>query len=488
MKEPRETLYEFAGYMRGRGVSLVEAPLFNDAACTPHISHYTLKFANELKDLRERTFDYVIIGDILAQAPQEVRSEIIQHSVRLLKSKAYLLLALPTNAFTREGIEEELRTTGTAFRSFDSHTVGSFKLFIYQSLGTGSRILSPAKLPRAKRVCVSRLGAIGDMIQLTPLLRQLAEDGFHVTLNCSPNSTPVIKGNPNVHNIIEQERNIIPNTQLGPYWKYWGKRYDKYVNMSESIEGPLLKIQGRRDYYTSKQWRHKKCNVNYFQQTLRRGGYHRSNGTPELFVSRAETAGAWRMLKKNYVNPNHFVLIGVLNGSSHHKTYPLLPAVANDWLDANPDTRLILLGDTGSRKYVWQHKQVIDLCGKTSIREAFALVKVADCIIGPETSLTNASACFPDTAAIVLLSHSTRHNLTSGWSNTQTLAPARELAPCYPCHQLHYTLDSCPQAHLRDDETGENVSSGPICAMGAISGERVYATLDRAYAQWKHNV
>ena len=214
---------------------------------------------------------------------------------------------------------------------------------------------------------------------------------------------------------------------------------------------------------------------------LEKGGFYQGETAPELYCSASERSSAKKILREHGVKKDDYVILGVLNGSSHHKTYPLFPAVLNDWLDEHPSAKLILVGDQASNKYAWEHPAVVNLCGLTNLREAFALVRRVDAVVGPETSLTNAAACFPDVAKIIFLSHSTRANLTQGWKNTQALAPALELAPCYPCHQLHYTLDSCPQAQLRDDETGEIVSEGPRCTMGAITGDRVYEALSRAY-------
>lgn len=484
MKEPREALYEFAGYMQGRGLALTEASLFNPQARTPDVSCYETRNPNELDLFKDRTFDYIIIGDPLATFLPEVRENVIQKATQLLKAEAYLLLALPTNTFDPSAVETAVtgashiptRLCTTVPIVGDGDDNDSWNLLVFQLDSKKSKLTTPV----ARRVCISRLGAIGDMIQCTPLIRQLKKDGFHVTVNCSPYSAEVLKGNTNVDKVILQERNIIPNQELGKYWAYWRKRYHKYINLSETIEGPLLKVQGRRDYYTSKRWRSAECNVNYFKKIMECGGYTgESSLVPELNISARERSTARRILQSRGVDRKTFVGIGVLNGSSHHKVYPILPAVLNDWLAANPDSCFLLLGDKHSNKYAWEHPKVINLCGQTSLREAFALVSISDVIVGPETSLTNAAACFPEVAKIVFLSHSSPYNLTYGWKNTQALTPSQELSPCYPCHQLHYTLDSCPQASIRDDETKEILTSGPRCAMGAITGERVYAALDR---------
>ena len=281
MNEPREALYEFAGYMQGKGLALTQTNLFHSEARSPQVSCYETRFHTDLQMFKERTFDYVILGDVLATLTPEARSETLSKASTLLKAKAYLLLALPTKTFPQqEAIDEELSSNGVSFRQLSIHTVGDFNLYVYRATRDKHKVVDT---PVAKRVCISRLGAIGDMIQITPLLRSLKQDAWHVTVNCSPYSASVLKGNPNVDNIIIQERNIIPNQELGPYWDYWAKRYNKYINLSETIEGPLLKVQGRRDYYTSKRWRDTVCNTNYFQRVCEKGGYYQASLIPELF-------------------------------------------------------------------------------------------------------------------------------------------------------------------------------------------------------------
>jgi hypothetical protein len=62
----------------------------------------------------------------------------------------------------------------------------------------------------------------------------------------------VLENNPYVSNLLPQQRDIVPNPELGNYWAEWAGDYERYINLSESIEGSLLKIETRQDYYTSK--------------------------------------------------------------------------------------------------------------------------------------------------------------------------------------------------------------------------------------------
>ena len=123
------------------------------------------------------------------------------------------------------------------------------------------------------KACVVRYGAIGDMIMVTPLLERLHYDGYHVTVNCAPYNASVLENNPYVDNVIIQDRDAIPNPELQMYHEYWASRYDKYVNLCESIEGSLLRLEMRGEFFVPQVVRSQECNKNYIEETLRIGGY-----------------------------------------------------------------------------------------------------------------------------------------------------------------------------------------------------------------------
>ena len=117
-----------------------------------------------------------------------------------------------------------------------------------------------------------------------------------------------------------------------------------------------------------------------------------------------------------------------------------------------------------------------------SIRQVFCLTKYVDCVVGPESSVINAAGCF-DTPKIALLSHSNWNNLCKYWVNDHSLAP--ENIACYPCHQLHYTLDSCPTVDMVDQDTQQVAWAGPVCAAYGVTPERIHQKLDLIYQEWK---
>jgi ADP-heptose:LPS heptosyltransferase len=357
-------------------------------------------------------------------------------------------------------------------------TVDDLIVAVYKKLtGRDNRVL-PIKPVAAKRVCIVRYGAIGDALQLTPLIHQLHDDGYEVTLNISPYTVDIYRNNPYVHNIIIQERSVIPNQDLGPYWDFWRSQYDRYINLSESIEGKLLKVEGRDEFYTPKAWRHKVGNVNYHDQHMRLGGYDSTQyHLPELYFTRSEEKEInyeLRLLEGN------FVVAWGLKGSSHHKSYPYYKEVASEWLATHPDSYILQIGGAESTGLEIDHPRAVPLSGKWSLRKSLLCTKYVDVVIGPESALINAASCFT-TPKICMLSHSTPYNLTHYWKNVIALTPDVEMAPCYPCHQLHYNLESCPTVNV---EIGERIISNLPACTTAIRPEIVFDALEDVYQLW----
>lgn len=357
----------------------------------------------------------------------------------------------------------------------DTYVRGNQFLGIWKLLGrTNKGILAP-RPKGAKRACIARYGAIGDMIMITPLIRKLAEDGYEVTMNITPYCAQVLANNPFVSNIVLQERDMVPNPDLGAYWAEWIPDYDKYINLSESIEGKLLKVEGRRDFYTEKAWRDDLCTANYYDHTMALGGYPGTQGAKgELFFSNAELKQA-RHLREKF--KDRFMVVWSLKGSSHHKIYPMLVPVLSQWLDRHPDAIAVLVGSEGDKPLQFDHPQVIGVAGDMPIRDVFCLSSVADLVVGPESAVTNAAGCF-STPKITMLSHSNHGNLCSNFENDFCLQAD---VGCSPCHQLHYSLESCPLVSITEVGKTEPSYTGPRCSALGFPPHVVMARMDEVY-------
>lgn len=472
------------GYLKGRGVSF---GLNGPEPIYPHKAidngKYSLNFDLTLTDavdavdnglsiIGRGTLDHIFVGNRLGQYTDP--DNLLREFTDKLKEGGHLVIHLLADGDTPQPIVEKWLASCGLWRRKDVYHRESQFLGIYKLVGKQRRGVQEAKPASGKkRALIARYGAIGDMIMISPLIRQLAEDGYEVTMNITPYCAEVLEQNPYVHNIIVQERDAIPNPELGPYWEEWKNDYDVYINLSESIEGKLLKVEGRSDFYTSQAWREKMFGcTNYYDQTMRLGGYPDAKGRRgELYFSNAELKEVKHLRDKL---KDKFLVLWALKGSSYHKIYPQLREALTPWLDAHPDAVVMLAGSAGEKPLMFPHPQIMPMCGVLPLRQVFALTGVCDLVVGPESSIINAASCY-DTAKICFLSHSSKENLTKYWTNTQVLEPAG--VSCYPCHQLHYNLDSCPLTSVAGTQL-------PVCAVNGVTPERLRAALDTVYDSW----
>ena len=320
-----------------------------------------------------------------------------------------------------------------------------------------------------KKALVVRLGAIGDMVIITPLLRALGEDGHSVTLYCRKGADDIVRHNPFIKKVIFHDEKMTYDEFMAHVDKL-GKEYDKFINLTGSIEGSLLASEGTPEFDWPKYLRHSQFNVNYYDRTMMVGGYPEKKGLHgELFFSPAEEKQAREFRKKH---KGKFIILWALAGSSFHKAWPYAEQTAKAFLDKHPDAMTITVGDELSVLLEWTHKQAKSYSGIWPVRKSLIMTKYADLVIGPDTGILNAAGCF-DTQKILLLTGITPENISKTWNNVNVVT-ARN-AECYPCHRLIHTLEACPIM------PGIN---SPVCAANIPAGQ-VYLMIEEVYRKWR---
>ncbi len=321
-----------------------------------------------------------------------------------------------------------------------------------------------------KRACVSRYGAIGDQVMITPVLRQLKKDGYHITVNVSEMGTKVLLHNPNIDRWLIHNTDSIPMDELPKHWESMSKNYDKFVNLSGVVEQSLLKHPKQSEYYLPKEERHEICNKNYIDHHMEIAGYPEIKGElPELFFTKEEHNWAKKMRRK-YLGK--YWVLWSLAGSSYHKAYPFTEYVATEFLDNHPDAVMWTVGDNLCKVWEWDHPRTKCMSGELDIRKSMLLCQYVDVVIGTETGVLNAASCW-DTPKIIILSHSSEENLSKYWINVINLHADVQ---CYPCHQLHYEAGSCPSNKM--------MAEIPIC-MSGLGGKRVLNSMEILYNEKK---
>jgi ADP-heptose:LPS heptosyltransferase len=287
------------------------------------------------------------------------------------------------------------------------------------------------------------------MIQMSSILPWLKEQGYWIDLYCQAGQGyETVKHDPHVDRFIIQGKDEVPNQFLKEFWDYTKKKYDKWINLCESVEGTLLASPGRASFEWPNEARTGLMDRNYLEWT------HLLAGVPgpyrPKFYSTIDER-AWARATANRMGRRN--ILWSLAGSSGHKVWPHVDTIIARVMLEMPDTHVVLVGDASCMilEQGWENEpRVHKQSGKWSIRESMAFAEVADLVIGTETGLLNAAGHM-DTPKIITLSHSSQEMLTKHWVNVVPLEQPQGVGCSkHPCRQLHggsgaNPWDDCPK-------------------------------------------
>jgi ADP-heptose:LPS heptosyltransferase len=439
--------WEMVPYTRGTGIQL-------NPKDEKYFPHFIGCGAEKLRYLAGNTYDFAVVDDLTGTSLDEVWTKI--------RPGGHLVITAP--------VEEPPPGSWVEI-------LGNWvpNMWVYQRTTNGVNTATLRARNAAKKTAgVVRFGAVGDMIQTSSVLRQLKADGYHVTLFChSGSSYDVIREDPSVDEFVIQDVDQVPNEQLGEYWTYLSKQFDKFVNLSGSVESTWLALEHTYPFYWPHEVRHKYLNENYleFMHTLAGVPFVPS---PKFFSTEKERRRVQQWKKKI----GGKVLLWALAGSSVHKWWPHTDAVVARLMIEHPDWHVVFVGDELCKilEVGWEKEsRVHRRSGVWSYRQSLTFaVEQADVVIGPETGVLNAVS-HEQVPKLVFLSHSSHNNLTRDWVNVYPLTP--EKTPCYPCHMLHTNELWCE----KDKETGASLCSANT------SAHQVWAVLDKVIKDGRSN-
>jgi len=328
---------------------------------------------------------------------------------------------------------------------------------------------------RSERIYIVRLGAFGDQILITPVLRKLKSQGHHLIVEYSDRGEAVLRNNPNVADGIFYKSNSVPIQELHQYWKDQQAKHkaDRYINFSETIEHELALHPASPRYNYTKEERRIICNKNYYEHTMKHAGLTWKDPSElrgELFFTKQELCIAYEYLRKKSFN-----ILLCFTGSSAHKAYPWIENVIGEILKLD-NTHIITSGDLKCKILEEEHSKMTNLSGEVDIRISMALTGIVDLVISPDTGILHASGCY-DTPKIGLLGHTTKENITKHFVNDLSLEANPSEAECAPCFRLIYNMKAQCPIHI---QTG-----GAFC-MASIKPELVMDNILEVYNAWKN--
>ena len=318
------------------------------------------------------------------------------------------------------------------------------------------------KLGGPGTACVFRTAAFGDLIQASSLFYALYDQGYKVTVVVGEYGVDVIKHDPHIDTVFLQPFDSIENQDLGEYWKLLAKPFDKFINLSESIERSLLAFEGDKSFEWPGQYRNLLFNTDYLDATHAMGGCFEYSKRPKFYRTAKEEV--WAKDFRRGLGLANKIILFALSGSAVHKAWPHMDSLIARLMLERKDVKIVFVGDTYCQilEAPWRKEpRVVCKSGRWSIRETLSFMLEADMVMGPETGVLNA-ASFEATPKVLLLSHSSPENIGGSWVNTYAIEP--EDTDCYPCHKMHYSWNTC----CRDIDTGLS-----LCASN-ISADTVY--------------
>lgn len=512
--ESKKIVWEVAPYLRGRGVDLgagtfkiLPHAMSVDNGHHEMFNHHInpdvrIDTCEKMDVFASQSMDFVYSSHLLEHI--ENHKAALAEWWRLVKVGGYLALYLPHKDFypnigteganpdhKHDFLPQDIIDVMTGFGGWDlvecQERNGDLEysmLLVFKKMQGRGHDYSWEMSKPEKTALVCRFGAFGDLMQSSSVWAGLKKQGYHVTLMTSRPGCDIITEDPNIDSIMMLDKDQVPNANLTDFWDWQAKKYDKFVNLSESVEGTWLAMPNRT---ASKWWtpavRHRHMNMNYV------GHQHQLAGVPhEPVIKFHSTKEEKAWARGQRARMGRFVVLWSLAGSSIHKTWAGLDAIIAALMINYKDVDVVLCGgpEAVMLEAGWEKERRVHLTsGKWSIRQTLSFIAEADLVIGPETGVTNAAANEP-MPKMVFLSHSTEENLTRDWVNTISLQSkgtkckgrGNDEAPA--CHLLHYNWDGCTQ----DKE------SGTAQCQKDISVEEVYfhmaQFIDRAFGnEWK---
>lgn len=286
-----------------------------------------------------------------------------------------------------------------------------------------------------------RIGALGDTLITTPLVRYLKSKGDEVCYLGSEQAEQILKHNTNIDKFIYHKRDSVENSKLQEYFEGIAKenKCDKIVDLCESIEVRLAVTSDYPQWNWSKKDRKEYCDRNYYEYTFEHAKINpdweniadmKEFYKPEMFFDEEEYGFIEDVRKKLLGNK---ILMWGLSGSGRQKTYPYVPYIVEDLFREFKNLVVILVGGETCKILecgFHNHKRLMKKCGEFNFRQSALMSAYCDLVVSPDTGFLHASGCW-ETPKIGLLTHSTRENITKYFKNDYSLESESVCAPCF---------------------------------------------------------
>ena len=336
-------------------------------------------------------------------------------------------------------------------------------LLVFRKLAAGIGQSEPwCDLKPEKRAGIVRMGGNGDALWAASVAAHLHDQGYAVTCYVAANGEEMLRHDPHIAELRVIPRNVLSDDEAIEYWCHQAPQYQRWVNLHGSVENRLLPHQSAAEFYLPTGVRRKLMGGNYVDTVHLYAELPASAKNRQRFYP-APFEREWARLLREQMSGKVVVLAP--SGSGPFKGWPH----AQRFMEILADHRVhtFLLGDLAHLPGEVDHVErdgveYGSVMGQEwPLRLALAWACQADAVVGTESVIANAVAN-ERMPKVVLLSHSSRENLTRDWKNTISLESP---VACHPCHRIHNHGGAfCPRQ-----------PSGAAACMESYSAETVAA-------------
>jgi heptosyltransferase II len=313
-------------------------------------------------------------------------------------------------------------------------------------------------LEKPTNILVRMPNWLGDLVMATPILKDLrtAYPNASITAMCQTNVCALIKHDPHINeifcfkkpngwvhrrhhlDIIEPLRQgkydlgvLLTNSFSSAWWLFRG-RVQNRIGFSDHFRNLLL--NQAVSYPENKETQHL---VYTYKVLLKPLGIPVLESDPQLYLHNSELTAAKELLERCRIDTAKHTIIGINPGAAYGSAKCWLPdrfeAVSRRLLE-NPDHRILFFGDPGSAKLVdsiCSHlpEQVINLAGKTSLRELMALIKLCSVFLNNDSGPMHIAAALK--TPLVAIFGSTSDVKTGPFRHGTVIHKHADCSPCY---------------------------------------------------------
>ena len=271
--------------------------------------------------------------------------------------------------------------------------------------------LKKNKIKKADRILIFKIGAIGDVVMTTPLIRAIRTEFPHARIDylIGKSYASILEGNPYIDNIITFDENIYFRRKLMNIFNAIRipQKYDLAFVLDKHMMFPVLasrfahfrvgfdrngegfanNVNVKYENYTSKS----KHEIYYYLDTINAiSKKEYTDAETNVFLSGRDEQFAKEYLKKHHIDPLKLVCIcpgGAINlgvGDDYMRRWPLDRFIQLAKRLLEKDYYVMFLGgkeDAFVEKENIKHKNFHVLIGKTTIKQTAAVLKQANVVI-----------------------------------------------------------------------------------------------------------